>query len=206
LFYLAEGDVALKGDASANSYSETNVQVAGVDEGDIIETDGQQLYILTGGEVIIANAWPAGDLAVASRVPVQGTPIEQYLNGDRLTVISRSANDRPVIAYTLFLDGPAARDWLPPSGPSTTWVTVYDVSDPQSPTVVQQAELDGSFVESRRIDDSVFVVLRNDQIQLPAPKVTCQTAEEGGDQSLGRRRPVAVSCRRRTRALRDVRL
>lgn len=42
--------------AGGEDYTETNVQVKGVDEADIIKTDGQYIYYLTGEELIIARA------------------------------------------------------------------------------------------------------------------------------------------------------
>ncbi|NQU21188.1 MAG: beta-propeller domain-containing protein, partial [Candidatus Nealsonbacteria bacterium] len=64
----------------SRNHSETNVQVAGVDETDIIETDGDFLYILTDNELIIATAWPAQQMAIASRVTIEGEPIGEYLH------------------------------------------------------------------------------------------------------------------------------
>ena len=40
-------------------YSNTNVQVAGIDEPDIVKTDGKYLYIVSGNRVIIVKATPA---------------------------------------------------------------------------------------------------------------------------------------------------
>lgn len=42
---VASGDDATSGGESRKSHSETNVQVEGVDEGDIIKTDGDRIYI-----------------------------------------------------------------------------------------------------------------------------------------------------------------
>ncbi|MBM4092230.1 MAG: hypothetical protein FJ276_22805, partial [Planctomycetes bacterium] len=157
------------GGAEQSSHSQTNVQVAGVDEGDIIETDGEALYILTNGELVIADAWPAAEMSVRSRTGIEGIPIAEYLHGKRLTVISRTPSD--------FWPMPVDADrrlslivWPPVPRRNETWVTVFDVSDPNAPRVVQKTLLDGYYVESRRIDDFVFLVLRNDRMQLPGPK------------------------------------
>ena len=161
--YSDSGMVSFASTAGERIYSETNVQVAGVDEGDIIETDGDYLYILTDREVIIANAWPAEELAIASRLTVEGTPIAEYLHGDRLTVISRTSYERPYEWDRLTVMPP--QRWR-----VETMVTVYDVSDRGSPTVVQKTVLDGGYVESRRIDDYVFLVQRNyTNLRLPGP-------------------------------------
>ena len=67
----AVGDAAL-------DHSDTNTQVAGVDEGDIVETDGRYLYILSGQEVVIAQASPSDQLQVSSRVPIDGQPFAEF--------------------------------------------------------------------------------------------------------------------------------
>ena len=74
--------------AASRSHSETNVQVAGVDEGDIVEFDSDYVYMLTDEELVIVDAWPAEELSVASRVDIEGRPLVEFLHGDRLTVIS----------------------------------------------------------------------------------------------------------------------
>ncbi len=72
-----------------SSYSTTNTQVAGVDEGDTVKTDGQYLYLLSNGNLVIMNAWPAADLQTLSVTSLTGNPLVEYLDGDRLTVITQ---------------------------------------------------------------------------------------------------------------------
>jgi hypothetical protein len=80
-----DGDPAPESD---RSHSETNVQVAGVDEGDIIEVDADYVYIVAQDSLVIADAWPAEQLHVASRTELAGRPLVEYLRDDRLTMIS----------------------------------------------------------------------------------------------------------------------
>jgi uncharacterized secreted protein with C-terminal beta-propeller domain len=152
-------------------HSETNVQVAGVDEADLIETDGDYLYILSGGELIIARAWPAEEMSIASRAPVEGTPIGEYLHGDRLTIVSQTWESPP---------RPTIDRWYYRPLDQKTWVTVYDVSDRESPTILEKTELDGRYVESRRIDDSVFLVLRDDRVDRWLPEPIAKPTEGDG--------------------------
>jgi len=177
-------DIATNSESTSHTFSETNVQVAGVDEGDIIETDGDYLYVLTGNELIIAKAWPAEELSIASRVTIEGQLIAEYLHGDRLTVISKTwqsyspqpwdpmGSQTDMIGY-----------WQPRPMNSNTWVTVLDVSDRQSPTIVEQTKLEGTYVESRRIDDTVFLVMRDDGVDrwLPKPELLPQIDADGSN-------------------------
>jgi len=65
--YLDGAVTTFGGVPEANpTHSDTNTQVAGVDEDDIVETDGEYLYVLSGQEVVIIDAWPADEMSVAS--------------------------------------------------------------------------------------------------------------------------------------------
>ena len=58
--------------ANTGDYSGTNNQVAGVDEGDLVKTDGEHLFVLAGDGVDIVNAWPADELGVVSHITTPG--------------------------------------------------------------------------------------------------------------------------------------
>ena len=162
-------------DGQDRSHSETNVQVEGVDEGDIVEFDADFVYMLTEDELVIVDAWPAAELSVASRVDIEGTPLAEFLKGDRLTVISQLGGDffpwEPLVD-TPNVDVNGFSCWPPfPTLPASTTVTVLDVSDRTSPSIVQITTMEGSYVESRAIGDYVYVLVRNDQAVAPLPLV-----------------------------------
>ncbi len=166
--------------ASAGNFSETNVQVAGVDEDDIVETDGNFVYSLRGDELAIVRSLPADQLEVTSRTQIEGTPVGMYLNGDRLTVISRVY--APVEAYDKPTFAAFAGDLIfPPPFPRnvTTIVTVLDVADRTSPTVVQRTTFEGDFAKSRRIGDHVFLVLQSRELLL-APELILDDSGASG--------------------------
>jgi len=155
--------------AGSPSFSQTNTQVAGVDEGDTVKTDGQYLYLLSNGNLVILNAWPAEDLQTLSVTPLQGTPLVEYLDGDRLTVISQDYQPNGFPIESPFLAGPVFwRYWSQP----VVDVTVYDVSDPAAPTVVQETTLDGTYNNSRAIGSTVYVALNATLSSLPPPEYT----------------------------------
>ena len=66
----------------------TNVQVAGVDEADIIKTDGAYLYILSRRQLVLVDVRDPAAATEVARVDLAGSPIAAYLDGDRLTVIA----------------------------------------------------------------------------------------------------------------------
>lgn len=161
---------------------ETNVQVAGVDEGDLVETDGEYIYTLSGDELVIFDSRAGEELRVASRVGIADRPSAMYLSGDRLTILSYPQQ-------ALFIREPMP--WLPIIRPALTFdsaswlpsprvvVTVLDVSDREAPALVQETELDGTYVDSRAIGDSVYLVLSHGFL-LPRPDIAPGT-DDGSD-------------------------
>jgi uncharacterized secreted protein with C-terminal beta-propeller domain len=164
--------------ASTRNHSETNVQVAGVDEGDIVEFDDEYVYTLTDGELVIVNAWPANELSIASRVEIEGRPIAQFLHGNRLTVISEIGGyfGNQYSSYSDVYDvdridiGDCFRPWQPALPPKTI-VTVLDISDRTAPTIVQKTEMEGKYVDSRGVGDFVYVLVNNVNAVGQAPRI-----------------------------------
>src|SRR5690606_13641597 len=75
-------------DESASDYSGTNTQVEGVDEADIVKTDGKYIYLVHGGRFAVLKAWPATELSEASSIDIDGEPIEMFVEEGRALVYS----------------------------------------------------------------------------------------------------------------------
>jgi uncharacterized secreted protein with C-terminal beta-propeller domain len=159
---------------AANGFSQTNVQVPGVDEGDIVKTDGNYLYLLRGQQLDVIDARPGHDPAIVSQTTINGQPIAEYLDGQHLTVLS-----------SVYLGGPIPVDPLPVPVPgsavpqytqpvqitSRVQVTVFDVTNAAAPQAIQTNGIDGNYVESRAVGDKVYVVVQNTFDNLPPPKI-----------------------------------
>lgn len=158
----AAGNVATAG----SDHSGTNTQVAGVDEGDLVETDGRHLFVLAGDGVDILSAVPADGLALLAHVPIEGNETALLLHGTRLTVISQTYGIR-AIGIAIPASGIIGGDL---GGGPRTAVTVLDVSNPAAPAVVERTEIDGWLVSSRAIGDRVIIVTQ-DGIDIPAPQL-----------------------------------
>src|SRR5437016_3435721 len=78
------------GAASGPTHSNTNTQEAGVDEADIVKTDGNYIYLVQNNELVILDAWPAYQTHIVSTTPIIDNGWIQgiYLDSDRVTVIS----------------------------------------------------------------------------------------------------------------------
>lgn len=146
--------------SAGGDHSGTNTQVAGVDEGDLVETDGRHLFVLAGDGVDVVSAVPAEGLAPLSHVAIEGEEAALLLHGTRLTVISRISG--------WWEGGTMARmSWY--GGQGRTAVTVLDVSNAAAPSVVERTEIDGWFLSARAIGDRVIVVTQ-DSLDIPMPE------------------------------------
>ena len=156
----------------AADHSDTNNQVEGVEEADLVKTDGEFIYMILGQELVILDALPAEDIHVVSRTPIQGTPEGLFLWADRLVVLSATY---PMWAI---LDGPVFADrvvgvpgWVGPEpAPYRDEVTVslFDVTDRAAPELVQQTTMQGMLVDARAVDEQLFLVLGSD-LWIPMP-------------------------------------
>ena len=127
--------------AAGADYSRTNVQVAGVDEADLVKTDGQYIYQVNGSRVVVARAYPATAMQVVSILKFAAgefTPQELYVDDKYLVVIGSTYRDvpwQPPGSPPLKPQGgPAGTATQQPGGPQATGGV-----SPQSPGVAQGA-------------------------------------------------------------------
>jgi hypothetical protein len=145
----------------------TNDQVAGVDEGDFMKSDGTRLLVLSGRTLFLARSWPPQDLALASSLEIEGWPTELHLDdGGRAVVLSMvpdawTPKDAPDPLGRIGI-GACRADWGCFFGPGTTKLTVIDATDIASPKVLDEQYLPGRVRASRRIGGSIRVVLSDD--------------------------------------------
>ena len=52
--------------SGGQSYSTTNIQVEGVDEADIVKSDGKYIYVVSGSNVSIIDAYPVDQAKILS--------------------------------------------------------------------------------------------------------------------------------------------
>jgi uncharacterized secreted protein with C-terminal beta-propeller domain len=158
---------------SANDYSRTNNQIAGVEESDIVKTDGDFLYVLKniGSDkcrLTIIKTIDADNPEVVSTVEIDGYVSGLYINGDKITVVSGLGYGYPV--YGTLLISIRAFDYAPPPAPKTI-VTTIDVSDHENPAVVDKTTVNGQLIDSREVDGNLYLVVSNG-LQLPGPRAT----------------------------------
>lgn len=128
---------------SESDYSTTNVQVEGVDEADIIKTDGKYLYHLVDRKLKISEIYPAGSMNVLSTLDFESNfgPMELYIDTDKVIVIGEKYEKR-------------SRYF----GENFTQIIIYDVKDKTNPEQVKKVEVSGSYNSSRKIEGSLYLI------------------------------------------------
>jgi len=175
----AEEDALAPAPADSD-YSATNIQVAGVDEADIVKTDGEYIYFASGNKTIIVRAYPPQQAQILSEIELEGTVTGIFINGERLVVFEGGMSYYPLYYdYDLRL-GLVEESYLPYI-PPRTYIKVYDISDRENPQLQRELSADGQYVSSRMIGNYTYVVINEpvyeEEGELNLPKIHCGDEE-----------------------------
>ena len=146
------------------SYSQTNVQVAGVDEADIVKTDGKYIYMVKGSQVIVAEAYPAGAMRIVSRLDYTNrgiTPQEMYIDNKHMVIIGYASSNYRIMASDMPEDAvaPISGRSLPPVyHRNMVKAIVCDITNKTDIKQVREVEIEGSYVSSRKIGSSLYLL------------------------------------------------
>ena len=129
-------------------YSATNIQVEGVDEADIVKTDGYYLYIVTQKSVNIVKAFPAESAELVSEIKfVSSSPSGLFVNGNKLAVYGSDYSN----AQSTILPKMRIRNQY-------TFLKTYDITDRKNPILERDLSFEGYYTNSRMIKDYIYFV------------------------------------------------
>ena len=143
-------------------YSKTNIQVPGVDEPDIVKTDGTYLYLVSNNTVIIIKATPVAianietTITVAENLTIQNI----FVNGTRLVIFAQSYENYPVL-YDYGMDvvkKESDSSLVPWYSSPDTYIQIYDLTTISAPEQVKEIIVGGYFSNARLIGDYIYVI------------------------------------------------
>lgn len=165
-----EGVNAYNKTESLSAHGETNEQVQGVSEADILKNDGEYIYTVRNDYfwdydydekessdevkefhcIDITRVGKDGTLTKVSSVPVSydATVHEMYVSGDKLIVLTNDDGYNDDVGF--YLD----YYW----GNQRTTVSVFDISDRKSPVFKDSFTQDGYYISSRLIGDRLVLM------------------------------------------------
>jgi inhibitor of cysteine peptidase len=175
--------------SQSDSYSTTNIQVAGVDEADIVKSDGNYLYVAPSrptneqNYVYILKAGPQ-DPRVIARIALENNTYLAgiYISQDssKLIVVGSQYGDYIYLGEPVYAGGNGEISiYQYFENNVKTFVNVYDVSDKVHPLLARNVTLSGSYFNSRMIGDYVYAVISQPayvlENVLPLPRVYADT-------------------------------
>lgn len=148
----SSGDViedAVLSEEDVSDYSTTNVMTEGVDESDVVKTDGKYIYMVEDGQISITDITdgkPKEEQILRPDFEAPSDSIEElYVNDGNMVIITNHLNDEEndeTICYS------------------------YDITDPLKPQLIGKSSQDGYYSTSRKIGNIVYV-FSNTSIQMP---------------------------------------
>ncbi|MEM3630478.1 MAG: beta-propeller domain-containing protein [Nitrososphaerota archaeon] len=146
----------------SNDYSKTNVQVEGIDEADIVKTDGKYIYIVSRGKIFIIMAYPPENAEILSQIKLNGTIAGLFINKDKMVIFENIRENRYFEIYEKNIK-------------YGTSIKIYDISNRKNPILEREISFEGWYFDSRMIEDYVYVVLNsyaityeNKEVNLPS--------------------------------------
>lgn len=154
------------------AHSETNSQVSGVEEGDIVKTDGRYVYAagfesLRIIEVNGADMRLVGEISQPNKQNAYEYLTEMYLAGDYLVTASIRSEE---LDGDVFYPDAGGRVvgcmWYPQR--QMTVFTVYDITDRANPRQARRFEVEGHAVATRMIGNTFYFVSNKYVYNIPA--------------------------------------
>jgi uncharacterized secreted protein with C-terminal beta-propeller domain len=151
---------------SPTDVSETNNQVAGVDEADFVKNDEDgNIYLVADGALQIVAGWPAEQAALLSRTDLEDQPKRLFVDGDRLLVFSSVPKTAEQTAEY--------QDWYYQNTDECTYgydcdftgdgngtrLSVFDITDRAAPRLLRTIDSSATFISARKVGSAVHTVL-----------------------------------------------
>ena len=154
-------------DSGGVDFSDTNIQVLGVDEADIVKTDGTYLYQITGdARLKISQIFPADQLQLIAEKEFSRddfNPVDLYIHDGKIVVIGSYRIYEPVpYKPPVFRDSAFPSEELPGVmppywGKTFTRAFILAFQDHTIETL-REIDIEGDYLTSRKIDSHVYLL------------------------------------------------
>lgn len=148
----ADGAKAAAPAAQGQDYSGTNTHTAGVDEPDLVKTDGKRIVVVMGGSLHVIDA---ATKKQTSQIPLQLGTHQLLLQGDHLLVLSQVY---PKVIYEGGAVAPDVRMPMPMYQPNTS-LQLIDLNG--FPRVIGDYQINAQFVDARQVGGTARVIVKN---------------------------------------------
>ena len=135
-------------------YSETNVQVQGVDEADIVKTNGDYIYYLD-NNILYVFSNKNGDVELVKNIELEDLENEEYIIGYEMYLDEDYLVLIGVNGYSEYVMKDSLRKTAIYDNRYITKVYVFDLENYE---IKRKVELEGLYVSSRKIEDDIYLI------------------------------------------------
>lgn len=139
----------------------------GVDEADLLKTDGTYTYTIFNKIQSIILAYPSSKAKLASKIHMRDlNPSVIFIEGDYLAIFGTGFNN---YSYPCFFN-PIFKYGSCQSSNPLTWIKIYDISNRGSPFLIREFKAEGRYLDGRKLDNgSVYLVSTHQFSYRPSP-------------------------------------
>ena len=163
-------------DASAKTegptdYTKTNTQVSGVDEPDMMKTDGVYTYHVEGKSLFITKIWPAEELTLQSKLDLGSYSNNLFFDEEKQKLFifsehyedfqesTKDSSDSDIETEASSEDSLELSDSIFYPGSSYTLLITVDIKNKQALQISKKQFFPGYYRDARKIDDQIFFFL-----------------------------------------------
>ena len=156
---FVEMDNSLNEKVNAVDYSDTNLQVLGVQEADIIKTDGEYIYALSQEYLYIIKT-NNENMSIISKIKYEqenesyNTPFSEiYIYENKLIAIKNTYE----YLYKYDVSGKDIMPGIYGGNNSKVSAIIFDISDKTNPVKINELTQSGSYISSRMINNYLYI-------------------------------------------------
>ena len=194
-------------ESGPGEFTGTNNQEFGVDEPDMVKTDGTTMFVVQGNTLHLIDSWPIEETHELATLELPGYGEQMFLVGDQVVVFSQIYTGNEPWYGDDLVGRPSpggVSEPMPDEGPGDpdsderpdgegheiepdplddgvwfagTRVTIVDVSDPSEPGISSVFDVEGDFVSARLVDGVVYLVSRSSLFDVYDPALEDATRD-----------------------------
>ncbi|GGA73843.1 beta-propeller domain-containing protein [Ornithinibacillus halotolerans] len=154
---MDSGDDSAASGGGGGETSDTNIQVEGIDEADMIKTDGKSIFFVRDGDILITSTEKENS-KLLSQIKVENFyPFEIYLHDNLLISIGQKSEPLRVEKDSEH-DSDRIEMIIPEIYHGQTTVMLYDIKDPSNPKQIREVSLEGHYNSSRILDGYLYLI------------------------------------------------
>jgi len=174
-------DTATNSVSRGEDYSKTNIQVEGVDEADIIKTNGKYIFYRNGNknsQIVVVDTETqeiVNEINLKKDNTTSEFVREMFIDGDKLIAIISANSVVEVTTKTNIFN--SVIDYAPRE--TYTKAIVYDFSNINDIFVYRTLELEGTYKDSRLINHKLYMIATNSPSYYDVKDLTAEDIAQG---------------------------